>query len=65
MENVKQFLDYVASQEETMITFLSSDMILAVRSDAGYCNKPNARIRAEGHFYLSSNAQFPPIMEQS
>ena len=60
MENVKQFLDYVAGQEEAVITYRASDMILAVHSDAGYCNEPNARSRAGGHFYLSSDAPFPP-----
>ena len=35
-------------------------MILAVHSDAGYCNEKNARSRAGGHFLLSNNKRFPP-----
>ena len=35
-------------------------MILAVHSDAGYLNEPNARSRAGGYFYLSSDDTFPP-----
>ncbi len=39
-------------------------MILAVHSDAGYCNEKNARSRAGGHFLLSNNKQFPQTMVQ-
>jgi hypothetical protein len=51
MDKVKQLLDYVASQEEAIIT---------VHSDAGYINEPKAQSRAGGHFYLSSDEKFPP-----
>ena len=34
-------------------------MILAVHSDSSYLSKPKARIRAGGHFFLSSNTQIP------
>jgi hypothetical protein len=37
-EKVKQLLDYCASQEEAIITYNASKMILAVHSDAGYAN---------------------------
>jgi hypothetical protein len=60
MKNVRQFLDYVASQEDAVITYRASDMILSIHSDAGYCNEPHSRSRAGGHFYLSSDAPFPP-----
>jgi len=43
MERVKQLLDYCASQEEAIITYNSSKMILAVHSDAGYANEEKAR----------------------
>jgi hypothetical protein len=42
MKTVKQLLDYCATQEEAIITYNASKMILAVHSDAGYCNKKNA-----------------------
>ena len=35
-------------------------MILAAHSDAGYLNEPQARSRAGGHFFLSTNAAIPP-----
>jgi hypothetical protein len=60
MEKVKQLLDYCATQEEAIITYNASKMLLAVHSDAGYCNEKNARSRAGGHFFLSNDEQFPP-----
>ena len=38
-KNVKQLLDYCAIQEEAMITYNASKMILAVHSDAGYAKE--------------------------
>ena len=35
-------------------------MVLAVHSNAGYLNEPNARSRAGGHFFLSNHAAHPP-----
>ncbi len=60
MKTVKQLLDCCATQEEAIITYNASKMILAVHSDAGYCNKKNARSQAGGHFFLSNNGKFPP-----
>jgi hypothetical protein len=48
-KRAKQLLDFAASQEEAILTYNASDMILAVHSDAGYLNEPNARSRAGGH----------------
>lgn len=59
MERVKQLLDYAASQEEAILTYRASDMILAIHSDAGYLNECKARSRAGGHFFLSSDVQNP------
>jgi len=60
MAKTKQLLDYVATQEEAIITFNASDMILSAHSDAGYCNEKKARSRAGGHFTLSNNDPVPP-----
>jgi hypothetical protein len=60
MKKVKQLLDYCATQEEAIITYNASKMILAVHSDAGYCNKKKARSRAGGHFFLSNDETIPP-----
>jgi hypothetical protein len=45
LKKCKQFLDYAASQEEAILTFRASDMVLAIHSDASYLNEPKARIR--------------------
>lgn len=63
MELAKQVLDFCASQDEAVLTFHASDMVLAVHSDAGYLNERKARSRAGGHFFLSSNTQYPPNNE--
>ena len=60
MKKVRQLLDECATQEEAIITYNASNMILAVHSDAGYCNEKKACSRAGGHFPLSSDEAFPP-----
>ena len=60
MKKVKQLLDYCATQEDTMITYNASKMILAVHSDAGYANEKKSQSRAGGHFFLLNNKKFPP-----
>jgi hypothetical protein len=60
MKRVKQLLDYCATQKDAIITYNASKMILAIHSDAGYCNEKNARSQAGGHFFFSNNEKFPP-----
>ena len=60
MKRARHLLDYLASQEEAILTYRASDMVLAVHSDAGYNNETGARSRAGGHFYLSSDEDIPP-----
>ena len=60
MAQVKQLLDYLATQEEAVLTYSASEMILAVHSDAGYLNEPKARSREGGHFFMSNNSDIPP-----
>ena len=61
MQKCKQFLDYAASQEEAVLTFHASDMVLAVQSDASYLSERNARSRAGGYFYMSNNNDNPTM----
>jgi hypothetical protein len=35
-------------------------MILAMHSDAGYCNEKISRSQADGHFFLLNDNKFPP-----
>ena len=60
MNHTLQLLDYLATQEVSVITYHASDMILAAHSDASYLSEPQARSCAGSHFFLSSNANIPP-----
>jgi len=60
MQYAMQFLEYVAMQEEAVLTFKASNMILAVHSDASYLSEPKAKSRAGNHFFLSNNTNIPP-----
>eukprot|EP00804_Cyclotella_cryptica_P026023 CCRYP_018186-RA/>CCRYP_018186-RA protein AED:0.33 eAED:0.32 QI:0/0/0/1/0/0/4/0/305 len=55
-----QFIDYLASQDDAVLTYNASKMILGVHSNASYLSQPNARGRAGGHSFLSTNASVPP-----
>ena len=59
MQQTQQLLDYIATQEESVLTFNASDMKLAAHSDASYLSKPKARSRAGGNFFLSSDSNIP------
>ena len=59
MKKTKQFLDYAASHDETVITDKASSMVLVIHSDTSYLNEPQARSRAGGHFFMSNNKGFP------
>jgi len=57
LAKIKQLLDYCATQEEPVVTYHASKMILAAHSDARYCNETNS---AGGHFFLSDDVDNPP-----
>ena len=59
MKQTLQLLDYLATQEEAVITYNASDMKLDAHSDASYLSKPKARSQAGGHFFLSNGADIP------
>ena len=60
MNRTNHLLDYIATQEDAVLTYHASDMVLAVHSDAGYNNMPKARSRAGGLFFMSNNEDIPP-----
>jgi hypothetical protein len=59
LEKCKQFLDYAATQEDAVVTYRASNMVLAIHSDASYLSEPKARSRAGGHFFLTENDEDP------
>ena len=60
MKKVDQFLDYAASQEQAVLTYEASNMVLAVHSDASYLSESKARNQAGGHFFMSKDVSSPP-----
>jgi hypothetical protein len=50
----------LATQEDVVLTYNASDMILAVHSNASYLSEPKAQSRVGGHFFLSSDMPIPP-----
>jgi hypothetical protein len=60
MKKIKQFLDYVSTNSNAVVTYHASDMVLAGHSDASYLSKSNAQSRAGGHFFMSNNVELPP-----
>jgi hypothetical protein len=60
MQQTLQLLDYLATQEDAVLTYHASNMVLAVHSNASYLSEPKARSRAGGHFFLSSDTTVPP-----
>ena len=65
MQHVMQLLDYIASQEDAVLTYHASDMMLAAHSDAGYHNEPKARSRAGGHFICQATQNYLQTMVAS
>jgi hypothetical protein len=47
-------------QEDAVLSYHASNMVLAVHSNASYLSKPKAQSRVNGHFFLSSNTTIPP-----
>ena len=59
MKKVKQLLDYAATYPDAIVTYNASDMVLAAHSNASYLSESNARSRAGGHFFMSSDTETP------
>jgi hypothetical protein len=59
MTKCKQFLDYASTQEDAVITYHKSDMVLAIHSDASYLSEPKAQSRAGGHYFMSEDVPDP------
>ena len=59
VKKVKQLLYYAATQPGAILTYHTSDMVLAGYSDASYLSKNKFRIRAGRHFFMSNNMALP------
>jgi hypothetical protein len=58
-KKVWQFLDYVATYPDAIVTYHTSDMVLGGHSNALYLSKTKACSRAGRHFFMSSNTAKP------
>ena len=65
MKKVKQLLDYCATQEDAIIAYNASKMILAIPSNARYCKEKNARSQAGGHFSYQTTKKSPKQQRHS
>ena len=63
-KEVKHFLDYCATHQNSGVKFHVSDMILVMHSDGLYLSESESRGRAAGHFYLSKFNNENSTMEQ-
>jgi hypothetical protein len=59
MELSKQFLDYMATEEDAILTYRTSNMVLAIHSDASYLSKPKSCSHAGGHMFMAGNDNIP------
>ena len=55
----KKFLDFMSTQEEAVLTYQVSDMVLAIHSNASYLSEPKSRSRAGGHMFMAENDEIP------
>jgi hypothetical protein len=65
MELCKKFLDFMATQEEAILTYHVSEMVLAIHSDASYLSEPKARSRAGGHMFMAMKKSFSTMEPSS
>jgi hypothetical protein len=54
----KKFLDFMATQEEAILTYHTSKMVLAIHSNALYLSEPKARSQAGDHMFMAGNQQW-------
>ncbi len=60
MRQTLQLLNHLATQEDAMLSYHASNMVLALHSNTCYLSKPKPRSRARGHFFLSNDTTIPP-----
>ncbi len=60
MQQTLQLLDYLATQEDAVLSYHASNMVLAVHSNASYLREPKAWSHVGRHFFLLSNTTVLP-----
>jgi hypothetical protein len=46
-------------QEDAILTYRASNMILAIHSNASYLSKPKSHSRAGGHMFMAGKGNIP------
>jgi hypothetical protein len=59
MEKCLQFLDYATTQDDAILTYKASNMILAIHSNASYLSEPKAQSQAGGHMFMAGDNKIP------
>jgi hypothetical protein len=59
MELCKQFLDYMAMQEDTILTYCASNMVLAIHSNASYLSEPKFCSHVGGYMFMAGKDNIP------
>jgi hypothetical protein len=59
MELCKKFLDFMATQQEAILTYRARKMVLVIHSNVLYLSKPKARCRAGGHMFMAGIEEIP------
>jgi hypothetical protein len=59
MEKCLQLLDYATTQDNAILTYKASNMILAIHSNASYLSEPKAQSRAGGHMFMAGDDELP------
>ena len=49
----------MATQEDAVLTYQASDMILTIHSDASYLSEPKSCSRAGGHMFMAGKDKIP------
>ena len=64
MQQTFQLLDYLATQEDAVLSYHVSYMVLAVYSNLSYLSEPKARSRARGRFSYQMTPPYHTTMAQ-
>jgi hypothetical protein len=59
MEKCLQFFNYAASQEDPILSYKASNMLLVIHSDTSYLSKPKACSQAGGHMFMAGQEEIP------
>jgi hypothetical protein len=65
MELCNIFLDFMSCQEEAILTYQASDMVLAIHSNASYLSEPKSRATLEATCSWQERMKSPSTMGQS